>query len=85
MLFKKSVLIWKDQREFYARKSKEITLLMKMRSTLEVPKCITKCVLAIIYSNSFSHCKVDQKKTVVISQNVQPCIIICTLDAFIKY
>ena len=41
---------------------------MKMCSTLEVPSCITKCVLAIIYSNSFSHGKVDQKKTVAISQ-----------------
>ena len=41
---------------------------MKMRSTLKVPYCITKCILAIIYSNSFSHCKVDQKKTVAISQ-----------------
>ena len=39
-----------------------------MRSTLKVTSCITKCVLAIIYSNSFSHCKVDQKKTVAISQ-----------------
>ena len=27
-----------------------------------------KCVLAIIYSNSFSHYKGDQKKTVAISQ-----------------
>ena len=35
-----------------------------MRSTLKVPKC----VLATIYSNSFSHCKGDQKKTVAISQ-----------------
>ena len=41
---------------------------MKMRSTLNVPKCITKGVLAIICSNSFSHCKGDQKKTVAISQ-----------------
>ena len=41
---------------------------MKMCSTLKVPKCITMCVLAIICSNSFSHCKVDQKKTVAISQ-----------------
>ena len=64
----KSVLIRKDQRDFCARKSKEIALLMKMRSTLKVPWCITKCVLAIIYSNSFSHCKVDQKKTVATSQ-----------------
>ena len=41
---------------------------MKMHSTLKVPYCITKCALAIIYSNSFSQCKVDQKKTVAISQ-----------------
>ena len=41
---------------------------MKMRSTLKVPGSIIKCVLAIIYSNSFSHCKGDQKKTVAISQ-----------------
>ena len=39
-----------------------------MRSTMKVPKCITKCVLAIIYYNSFSHCKIDQKKTVAFSQ-----------------
>ena len=31
-------------------------------------KVKVKCVLAIIYSNSFSHCKGDQKKTVAISQ-----------------
>ena len=49
-------------------KSKEIELLMKMRSTLNVPECISKGVLAIICSNSFSHCKGDQKKTVAISQ-----------------
>ena len=43
--------------------------LMKMRLTLEGPSCITNCVLAIICSNSFSHCRVDQKKkTVIISQ-----------------
>ena len=41
---------------------------MKMHSTLKVSECITKYVLAIICSNSFSHCKVDQKKTVAISQ-----------------
>ena len=41
---------------------------MKMRSALNVPKSITKGVLAIICSNSFSHCKGDQKKTVAISQ-----------------
>ena len=53
---------------FVRGKSKEIASLMKMRSTLKAPYSITKCVLAIIYSNSFSHCKVDQKKTVPISQ-----------------
>ena len=41
---------------------------MKMPSTLKAPYCITKCALAITYSSSFSHCKVDQKKTVAISQ-----------------
>ena len=41
---------------------------MKMCSTLKVLHCITKCVLATICSNSFSHCKVDQKKTVSLSQ-----------------
>ena len=56
------------KRNFRARKSKKMTSLMKMRSTLKVPKCIAKCVLAIICSNSFSQCKVDQKKTVAISQ-----------------
>ena len=63
-----SILIWKDQGEFCAQKSKEITSLMKMRSTLKAPYCITKCVVAIICSNSFSHCKVDQKETVAFSQ-----------------
>ena len=43
---------------------------MKTRSTLKVPSCVTKCVLAIICSNSFSHCKTDQKKTVTISQMI---------------
>ena len=47
---------------------KKIASLMKMRSTLKVSCSIIKCVLAIIYSNSFSHCKVEQKKTVAISQ-----------------
>ena len=47
---------------------KKIASLMKMRSTLKMPKSIIKCVLAIIYSNSFSHCKGGQKKTVAISQ-----------------
>ena len=52
----------------FCSKSVIITTLMKMRSTLKAPYSITKCVLAIIYSNLFSHCKVDQKKTVTISQ-----------------
>ena len=39
-----------------------------MRSTLTLPSCISKGVLAIICSNSFSHCKRDQKKTVAIFQ-----------------
>ena len=47
---------------------KKIALLMHMRSTLNVPYCITKGVSAIICSNSFSLCKGDQKKTVAISQ-----------------
>ena len=64
MLFKNG----KIKGDFCARKSKEIASIMKMRSTPKVSKCIRKCVLAIIYSNSFSHCKVDQKKTVAISQ-----------------
>ena len=50
------------------RKYKETASLMKMHSTQNVSKCITKGVLAIIFSNSFSHCKEDQKKTVAISQ-----------------
>ena len=53
--------------KFCAQKSKETAWLMKMHSSLKVPQSITKCVLVIIYSNSFSHCKVDQKKTVAIS------------------
>ena len=53
---------------FVRENLKKIASLMKMHSTLKVPKCIIKCVLAIIYSNSFSHCKGDQKKTVAISQ-----------------
>ena len=53
---------------FVRENLKKIASLMKMRSTLKVPLSIIKCVLAIIYSNSFSHCKVEQKKTVAISQ-----------------
>ena len=68
MLFKKVFAYGKIKGNFCARKSKEIALLMKMRSTLTVPQCITKGVLAIICSNSFSYCKGDQKKTVAISQ-----------------
>ena len=44
-----------------------------MRSNLKVPECITKCVLANICSNSFSHCTVEQKKTVAISQMLLLC------------
>ena len=68
MLFKKVFYQGKVKGNFCARKSKEIASLMKMRSNLNVPKCITKGVLAIICSNSFSHCKEDQKKTLAISQ-----------------
>ena len=68
MLFKNVFEYGKIKGNFCARKSKEIALLTKMRSILKVPYCITKCVLAIICSNSFSHRKVDQKKTVAISQ-----------------
>ena len=53
---------------FVRENLKKIALLMKMCSTLKVPLSTIKCVLAIIYSNSFSHCKVEQKKTVAISQ-----------------
>ena len=67
MLFKKVFYYGKIKGNFCARKSKEIASLMKVRSTLKVPWCITKGVLAIICSNSFSHCKGDQKKTVAIS------------------
>ena len=68
MLFKKVFLYGKIKGKFCARKSKKVAWLMKMCSTLKVPLSIIKCVLAIIYSNSFSHCKGDQKKTVAISQ-----------------
>ena len=68
MPFKQVFLYGKIKGNFCARKSKEIAWFMKMRSTLDVPLCITKCVLAIICSNSFSHCKGDQKKTVASSQ-----------------
>ena len=44
-----------SNRFFFARKFKEIASLTKMRSALKVPECITKCVLATICSNSFSH------------------------------
>ena len=65
MLFKKVFKYRKIKGNFCARKSKEIASLMKMHSTLKDPYCITKCALAIIYSNSFSHCKVDHKKTAI--------------------
>ena len=42
---------------------------MKMQSSLKVPTCITKCVHAIICSNSFSHRKVDQKIRETVSQS----------------
>ena len=68
MLFKKKCFnMERSKGNFCVRKSKEIASLIKMRSTLEVPKCSTKGILAIICSNSFSHCKVDQKKIVGIS------------------
>ena len=50
------------------QKSKEIALLMKIGLTLKVSYCIARNVLAIFCSNSFSNCKVDQKKTIAISQ-----------------
>ena len=68
MLFKKVFYLGQIKGNFCVRKSTEIASLMKMRSTLNVPKCITKGVLATICSNSFSHCKGDQKKIVAISQ-----------------
>ena len=68
MLFKKVFKYRKIKGNFCARKSKKIASLIKMRSTLKIPKCITTGILAIICSNSFSHCKLDQKKTVAISQ-----------------
>ena len=68
MLFKKDFNAEKSKGIFCVQKSKEIALLIKMRSTLKVPNCITKGILAIICSNSFSHCQGDQKKTEAISQ-----------------
>ena len=53
---------------FVRENLKKLASLMKMHSTLRVPLSIIKCVLAIIYSDYFSHCKVEQKKTVAISQ-----------------
>ena len=53
---------------FCARKSDEIASLIKMRLPLKVTQCITNGILVFICSNSFSHCKVDNKKTVAISQ-----------------
>ena len=44
------------------------SIVKKMCSALKVPQCITKGVVAIICSNSFSHCKGDLKKIVAISQ-----------------
>ena len=69
MVFKQVFEYEKIKGNFFTQKSKEIASSMKMRSTLKVPECIAKGVLAIICSNSFSNfCKVDQKKTVAISQ-----------------
>ena len=58
----------RSKRIFVRENLKKIASLMKMQSTLNVPLYIIKCVLAIICSNPFSHCKGDQKKTVAISQ-----------------
>ena len=68
MLFEKVFEYGKIKGNVCAHKPKEITLLMKVRSTLKVSECITKSILAIFCSNSFSNCKVDQKKTIAISQ-----------------
>ena len=68
MLLKTVFKYRKIKGNFCPQKSKEIVSLIKICSTLKVPKCITKGVLPIICSNSFSHCQEDQKKTVAISQ-----------------
>ena len=65
---KKCFNMERSKGNFVRANLKKIASLMKMRSTLKVPESIIKCVLAIIYSNSFSHCKGDQKKTVAISR-----------------
>ena len=54
----------KIKEKLCAQKFKEIASLMKMHITLKGPKYITKDVLAIICSNSFSNCKADQKTPV---------------------
>ena len=58
---------------------------MKIYVVLKVHYCIMKSVLAIIYSNSFSNCNVDQMKMVAFSQMFNHVQSKCTLDAFIKY
>ena len=68
MLFIKVYKYRKMKVKFCAQESKTIASLMKMCSTLKVPLCIIEGVLAIICSNSFSNCQVDQKKTIAISQ-----------------
>ena len=84
MLLKKSVLIRKDQRVNFLRINLKISLL-KIYEVLKVHYCIMKSVLAIIYSNSFSKCNIDQKKRVAFSQMFNHIQSQCTLDAFIKY
>ena len=65
MLFKKVFYYGKIKGNFCAQKSKEIASLMNMCSTLKIPWCIAMGVLAIICSNSFSHCKGDLVVVVV--------------------
>ena len=50
------------------QKSKKIASSIKMQLTLKVCKFITKGILAIICYNTLSNCKVDQKKTIALSQ-----------------
>ena len=72
MLFKKVFEYGKIKGIFCAQKSQEIEKKKKkkMCSTLKISSCITKGILAIICSNSFSNRKVDQKNTEAISQTV---------------
>ena len=54
-------------KEIFARKkSKEVESSIVNENAFNF-ECITKCILEIMCSNSVSHCKVDQKKTVAIS------------------